>query len=98
MRAVKVLKRSPLALDLYAWLTYRMSYMRRRTEIPWSGLRAQFGADYADTPDGHRSFKKKFVAALRKVMVVYDGLRVDEGVRGPILLPSPVHVSMMRPR
>lgn len=98
MRAIKALKRSPLALDLYAWLTYRMSYLRTRQEIPWDGVRAQFGADYADTPEGHRNFRKKFVAALNKVMAVYDGLRIDEGERGPILLPSPTHVSRRRPR
>lgn len=98
LRAVKALKRSPLALDLYAWLTYRMSYLQRRTEIPWEGLRGQLGADYADTPEGHRNFKKKFAAALRKVMAVYDGLHVIEGSRGPILLPSAPHVSRRRPR
>lgn len=98
LRAIKALKRSPLALDLYAWLTYRMSYLRARKEIPWDGLRAQFGADYADTAEGHRNFRKKFAVALRKVLAVYDGLRVDEGSRGPILLPSPTHIPKSWPR
>jgi hypothetical protein len=35
MRALKALKRSPLALDIYCWLTYRLSYLRKPTEIPW---------------------------------------------------------------
>ena len=98
LRAIKALKRSPLALDLYAWLTYRMSYLRTRTEIPWCGLRAQLGAGYAETTEGRRNFRKKFVVALRKVMAVYDGVRVNDGPRGPILLPSPVHVPTRRPR
>lgn len=43
--------RSPLALDIYCWLTYRASYLRRPTEIPWTALALQFGAGYAD-PNG----------------------------------------------
>ena len=46
MRALKALKRSPLALDIYCWLTYRLSYLRKPTEIPWPALQMQFGADY----------------------------------------------------
>jgi hypothetical protein len=30
LRALKALKGSPLALDISSWLTYRMSYLRRR--------------------------------------------------------------------
>ncbi|MGH8275445.1 MAG: replication protein RepA, partial [Steroidobacteraceae bacterium] len=33
LRAIQALRRSPLALDLYTWLTYRMSYLARPTEI-----------------------------------------------------------------
>ena len=46
MRALKALKRSPMALDIYCWLTYRLSYLRKPTEIPWSALQMQFGAEY----------------------------------------------------
>jgi hypothetical protein len=35
MRALRALRRSPLALDLYVWLTYRMSYLRQPTAVPW---------------------------------------------------------------
>jgi len=45
MRALKALKRSPLALDIYCWLTYRLSYLRKPAEIPWPALQMQFGAD-----------------------------------------------------
>lgn len=44
MRALKALKRSPLALDIYCWLTYRLSYLRKPAEIPWPALQMQFGA------------------------------------------------------
>lgn len=92
LRAIGVLKKSPLALDLYAWATYRMSYLSHRTQIPWEALQLQFGADYADNSQGRRDFKRKLLDALRKVAAVYPDLRADEGEHGLLLLPSPPHV------
>lgn len=92
LRAIQALKKSPLALDLYAWSTYRVSYLSRRAEIPWEALRMQFGADYADNPQGQRDFKRKMLFALRKVMAVYPELRASDGERGLVLLPSPPHI------
>ncbi|MGH8305788.1 MAG: replication protein RepA, partial [Steroidobacteraceae bacterium] len=46
MRAMKALKRSPLALDIYFWLTYRLSYLRHARVIPWAALQLQFGSSY----------------------------------------------------
>jgi len=92
LRALHTLKKSPLALDLYAWATYRMSYLGRRTEIPWEALQMQFGADYSTSPQGGRDFKRNLILALRKVSMVYPALRASEGERGLILLPSPAHV------
>jgi hypothetical protein len=48
IRTLRLLKRSPLALDVYTWLTYRYSYLERATLIPWEGIQAQFGADYKE--------------------------------------------------
>lgn len=93
LRAIRALKKSPLALDLYAWATYRMSYLGKRTEIPWESLQAQFGAEYAGTAQGRRDFKRKLVLALRKVSTVYPDLRARQGDRGLVLLPSCPHVS-----
>ena len=92
LRAISALKKSPLALDLYAWATYRMSYLGHRTEIPWELLQMQFGSDYADSPKGRRNFKGKLLAALRKVTSVYPELRASEGNKGLLLLPSPTHI------
>jgi hypothetical protein len=47
--ALRALGSSPLRLDLYAWLTYRMSTLQRRTQVPWAALREQFGSNNADT-------------------------------------------------
>lgn len=46
LRRVKLLQRSPLLLDIYTWQTYRFSYLRRPTEVPWEALFLQFGASY----------------------------------------------------
>jgi hypothetical protein len=35
LRALKAFRGSLLALDIYSWLTYRMSYLRRPCLIPW---------------------------------------------------------------
>ena len=88
VRALKALKKSPLALDAYVWLTYRMSYLDRPTTIPWKALRLQFGSDYTRVWD----FKAKFVQALQKVQVVYPNLRLDTDEKGLTLRPSPTHI------
>ena len=88
LRALKVLSRSPLALDMYAWLTYRMSYLRKETTVPWVGLEAQFGSGYSET----RYFKRCFLRQLRKVQAVYQEAKVESSDEGLILKPSPTHV------
>jgi hypothetical protein len=97
MRALKALKRSPLALDVYCWLTYRMSYLRKPTEIPWAALQMQFGADYATDEQGLRNFKKKFLNHLRAVHVLYPEANVEDGERGLLLKPSKPHVAQLPP-
>ncbi len=87
-RALRALRRSPLALDIYTWLTYRMSYLSKPTEIPWEALAAQFGSDYASL----KHFKPQFRLALKKVLMQYPSARVGEGKYGVTLQPSPSHI------
>lgn len=93
MRALKALKRSPLALDIYCWLTYRLSYLRKPTEIPWAALQMQFGADYGR----ERDFKAAFLEHLRAVNVLYPEANVEEGEQGLLLKPSKPHVAKLPP-
>jgi hypothetical protein len=95
MRALKALKQSPMALDIYTWITYRMSYLAHKTEIPWEGLQAQFGAGYAITPQGKSDFKRKFLKHLQKVHVVYPEAEVSEGGYGLVLKPSKAHIKRL---
>ena len=92
MRALQALKRSPMAIDGYCWLTYRLSYLQKKTEIPWPALQAQFGSGYPDTPQGMRDFKKNFCKHLRSVLVVYPEAKISNGSYGLILRPSKPHV------
>lgn len=92
LRALKALKRSPMALDIYVWLAYRLSFLRTNTSIPWAALQLQFGADYATTPQGRRNFKKKFLQALAKVHLVYPEARLDTDTYNLILKPSRLHI------
>ncbi len=97
MRALKLLKRSPMSLDIYYWLTYRMSYLQKDTAIPWPLLQMQFGADYAQDEQGLRNFKKKFLERLKKVHEIYPAAKVFEVEQGLLLKPSPPHVPKVAP-
>ncbi len=92
LRALKALRRSPLALDIYGWLTYRVSYLAKPTTIPWEVLRLQFGADYADTPSGRQGFRRSFMAHIRKVHVVYPQARIEANEHGMTIKPSAPHI------
>ena len=91
MRALKALKQSPLALDIYCWLTHRMSYLSKKTEIPWPALQVQFGSGYATDAQGVRDFKKAFLRQFKKVDMVYP-TKTSEGNYGLVLKPSPTHI------
>ena len=89
MEALKFLKRSPLALDLYVWLTYRMSYLRKPTTIPWEALQNQFGSDYHEV----RFLKRRIIHSLKKVAKLYPEAKFEIDPVGLRLSPSRPHVS-----
>lgn len=96
MRALKSLKRSPMALDIYCWLTYRMSYLRQTTAITWPQLQAQFGSGYADDENGLKNFRRSFTEQLKKVVAVYPEANVDTERGRLILKPSKTHISKIK--
>lgn len=93
MRAIRALKRSPMALDAYTWLTYRASYAKKPSTIPWAALAMQFGSDYARL----RDFKAAFVAELRKVATVYAGAKFEVSDAGLMVKPSAPHITRATP-
>lgn len=88
MRALKALRRSPMALDIYSWLTYRVSYLKAPTAITWTSLQNQFGAQYKRTVD----FKVNFLKELKKVQAVYPKLKVEASSKALLISPAPTHI------
>lgn len=99
LRALRAIKRSPLALDVYTWLTHRNFVMqnggRAATRVAWSALQVQFGADYPLHSRGRADFKKAFYLAYRRVKAVYPAAHLRDEGDAVTLVPSMPHV---RPR
>jgi hypothetical protein len=92
LRAIRALKRSPLSLDLYAWATRRVSYLRRPLRITWASFQLSFGVGYAETPQGRSRFRGNAIEALYRVKAVYPQLKIEIRRDGVILHPSPTHI------
>ncbi len=90
--ALAVLGGSARRIDIYTWLTYRMSYLRTTSTIPWEALRWQFGSDVGDSPAHLRSFRQKFEKELMRVLAVYPAANVETSAAGLVLKPSPTHI------
>lgn len=87
MRALRALKKSPLALDLYAWLVYEAFRSHKSGESrfeTWEQLHAHMGGEYAEL----RNFRLKANAAVKKIMLVYPGLRLGDRQGGIEVLPE----------
>ena len=93
LRALHVLKGSSLALDVYAWLAYRLHRIEGKgVTVRWSSLREQFAQEYTGK-DADRNFKKSFLPQLRKVLAVYPQAKVQPARGGLLLLASPPPIS-----
>jgi len=90
MRVLKALKQSPMALDLYTWLTYRVSYLKKPVNISWDDLAGQFGAEYGRVRDFRRNVRNN----LKKITTIWTDLNIDEKGDYIILKPSKPHIPM----
>lgn len=84
--------RSPLAIDIYIWMTYRYNSISAPTPISWKQLKWQFGANYADDDQGLLNFISSFKECLRMVSSVYREAKFRITMDTLTLLPSPPHV------
>jgi hypothetical protein len=82
--AVRAISNNSMALDLYAWLAYRLHVLKQVTPVSWSALMAQFGVSTAAL----RHFKPHFLDNLRLAMAVYRDAKVEVTERGLNLYPS----------
>jgi hypothetical protein len=90
MGIVSAIKQSPLALDLYTWLTYRVVSLNKPTRISWASLSGQVGSDYSDLDNFVRNTKE----ALAKIYSCWPELQIDEVQGGVILKPSRTSVPL----
>lgn len=87
IHALKALKQSPMALDIYCWLTHRMSYLSKPLLIPWEILKMQFGSEHKLI----KHFKADFSKQLDRVLVIYKA-NITKDKTGLKLKPSKTHI------
>ncbi len=86
---LRQIRRSPLSIDIYGWLTYRMATLDRPTAIPWASLERQFGSEYRHP----RQFRWMFRKCLGRVLECWPGgpgIEVQE--KRVVLTPGPPSV------
>jgi hypothetical protein len=99
MRVIKALRRSPMELDVYCWLTYRMLSLDYSLFLSYNELAQQFGSSYSN----EKHFRVNINKALWAVMKQYTQVRVEidathRDESGWRLQPSPTHVPPKHPR
>jgi len=94
-RVLKAIKQSPMALDLYMWLTHRISYLQKPVAIKWDTLKQQLGAEI----ENERMFKYQVRKHLIKIQVIWHDLKIDISRPDVICLyPSPLLIGQSRPK
>jgi hypothetical protein len=88
--ALRQLRSSSMALDIYLWLAYRLHSLRGPTKVPLVALRQQFGAG------GYRelwAFRQQFREALELALAVYP----EAARRGVVITQEGLTLSPCRP-
>ena len=87
MNILRALKRSPLGLDLYMWLSYRTFTLKKVTAIRWRSLYRQFGAHPSKAGDRYvvRDFRKDSLREMKKIKDAWPELRYGT-VRGALIV------------
>ena len=101
MRVLQALRRSPLALDVYAWCAYRLYTLARSPRstalVPWEALQRQFGAGYAETTRGRCDFRRAFLRELTRVLALHGGRqRITAEPAGLLLRQGPTMIASRR--
>jgi hypothetical protein len=87
--ALRDLATSPLAIDVYLWLSYRLHALEKETPVGWDRLWRQFGSRVGKL----KNFKSQFEAPLHLALSAYSAAKVRISDRGLLLEPSPPPVS-----
>ena len=87
--AIKALRKSPMDLDVYAWLVHRLFHLSKPSTVTWAQLSGQFGHGYGEL----RKFRRFFLDSLKRVQTVYPEAKLKIGDTGILLLPSRPHLA-----
>lgn len=87
--AIRRLRKSPMDLDVYAWLVHRLFHLGKPSNVSWKQLSEQFGHAYAEL----RQFRRYFLDSLTRVRAVYPEARLAVSETGVLLLPSRPHLA-----
>jgi hypothetical protein len=98
MRAIGLLQRSPLAIDLYMLCNWIGANMKNKSShlVTWKMLMDQLGCDYTDQANA----KKKIKAAMRKVQLAHPKLKFRYPPKGGgiEILASPPAIARTQPQ
>ena len=95
LTTLKALKRSPLGLDLYLWLTYRIFALTTPQRLSWQQVYRQFGAqpDKASDKRTVDNFRTDCMRELKKIKLAWPDLNYTTPPGLLILHPSIPHIS-----
>ncbi len=95
MNVLKALARSPLGIDLYVWLAYRMYGLKEKPAgISWKQMHIQMGSSYDNTDRFAQDARRE----LKKIHLAWPGLKYETPRGRLILHPSPLSVPPTNPR
>ena len=80
MNILRSLKRSPLGLDLYLWLTYRTFNLKTPLCLSWRQIYRQFGADPSRVTAG-----RVFDASRFRAVCLRELKKIKTRLAGPVL-------------
>ena len=95
LTTLKALKRSPLGLDLYLWLVYRIFALRAPQRLTWKQVYRQFGVEPSRASDNDtvQKFRRKVLRELKKIKLAWPDLNYGTARGLLILYPSVPHIS-----
>src|SRR5208282_1966806 len=82
--AIRAINNNSIALDIYAWLAFRLHALKAPTPVSWTALKTQFGSSFG----AMNHFKAEFCKNLSLSMAVYPHAKVEVTQRGLTLMPS----------
>ncbi len=90
--AIREIRNSSMALDIYCWLAYRLHSLSGNKPISWAAVAGQFGAGIKL----RKHFKPTFTENLNLALAVYREACVELTETGVILKPSPPPVRKLK--